>query len=213
MKTLNFVRAGGLAMIISGLALGYSYISHPHQMPPEVIASGSWIIIHAFFAISLVLGLLGTTALYAVTATRAGRLGALGFIMLHVGMMLIFGLNYYEVFIAPFLAVHYLVIITDHGAGETIGAVAIAFPAAGLLTVIGYAMLGAAWNKTRVLPGGVALALVATSIAFGVGLSPVGGIAIAQITAAAFGAALIATGVCALRRQQNFAPAAHRRRP
>ena len=68
MSTIGFIRAGGLLVIVSGLALGYSYISHPHQMPPEVIASSSWFWIHMLFAVSLVLGLLGTTALYAVSA-------------------------------------------------------------------------------------------------------------------------------------------------
>ena len=119
MSTLGFIRTGGVLMIISGLALGYSYVSHPQLMPAEVIASSGWILIHALFALSLVLGLMGTTALYAVTALRTGLLGLLAFGLLFIGMMLIFGLDYYEVFIAPFLAVNYPEVINDHGAGET----------------------------------------------------------------------------------------------
>ena len=107
MTVLLFIRAGGLLMIISGLALGYSYISHPQHMPPDVIASSSWILIHTLFAVSLLLGLLGTTALYAVTALRAGRLGLTGYVMLFIGMVMIFGLDYYEILIAPFLAINY----------------------------------------------------------------------------------------------------------
>ena len=34
----TLIRAGAAGMIISGLALGYSYVSHPHHMTPEMIA-------------------------------------------------------------------------------------------------------------------------------------------------------------------------------
>ena len=73
--------------------------------------------------------------------------------------------------------------------------VAIAFPLAGSLTVVGYALLGWAWKRARVVPGAIAIALIVTALAFGVGLSPLGGIQVARITAALFGAALVAVGV------------------
>ena len=204
MSTIGFIRAGGLLMIISGLALGYSYVSHPELMPPEVIASTSWFWIHMLFAVSLVLGLLGTTALYAVTALRTGLLGLIGYLLLFVGMMMIFGLDYYEVLIAPFLAEHYPQVIVDWGAGDTMGPVAIAFPLSGSLTVIGYALLGWAWKRASAVPGVIAIALIVSALAFGVGLSPLGGIQAARITAALFGAALVAVGIAAL--MQNPQP-------
>ena len=73
-------------------------------MPPDVIASGSWLLIHVLFILSLILGLLGTTALYAATALRAGTLGLWGFVMWYIGMIII-GLDYYEVFMAPYFKV------------------------------------------------------------------------------------------------------------
>ena len=79
------------------------------------------------------------------------------------------------------------------------GPVAVFFPLAGALTVIGYAMLGYAWLTARVMPRPVALALIVSSVAFGFGLSPVGGLVAARITAAAFGASLIAIGASAWR--------------
>lgn len=204
MSTLGFIRTGGVLMIISGFALGYSYVSHPQLMPAEIIASSSWILIHALFALSLILGLMGTTALYAVTALRTGLLGLLGFVLLFVGMMLIFGLDYYEVFIAPFLAVNYPEVISDHGAGDQMGPVAYAFPLSGMLTVVGYALLGAAWMRARVVPAFIAIGLILASLAFGAGLSPLGDIMLARITAALFGAALIAVGIVAMLQNQNF---------
>ena len=204
MTVLLFIRAGGLLLIVSGLALGYSYISHPQHMPPEVIESTSWILIHALFAVSLVLGLLGTSALYAVAALRTGLLGLIGYLLLFVGMVLIFGLDYYEVFIAPFLATHYPAVINDYGAGDTMGMVALVFPVSGLLTVVGYAMLGAAWKRSRIIPSYLAFLLILSSIAFGVGLSPVGDLNLARITAALFGATLVAIGISAMLQNQNF---------
>lgn len=203
MTTTGYIRAGGLLIIVSGLALGYSYTAHPESMPPEIIASPNWLLVHALFAVSLVLGLLGTTALYAVSAQRTGFLGLLGYLLLFVGMMLIFGLDYYEVFIAPFLAAHYPEVIVDWGAGDRMGTVAIAFPLSGTLTVTGYALLGWAWKRARVVPGAIAIALIVSAIAFGVGLSPVGGIQLARITAALFGAALVAVGLAALMQNPH----------
>ena len=204
MNIQAITRAGAAGMIVSGLALGYSYVSHPHHMTPETIGSPFWVVIHTLFALSLVLGLLGTTALYAPTATRAGRWGLLGFVSLFVGMMLIFGLDYYEVLIAPYLALHYPEIIHDHGAGDAMGPVAIFFPLAGVLTVLGYAALAYGWMKGGVLPRPVAVAMIIAALAFGFGLSPLGGLMAARVTAAAFGAALIAIGMSAWRSAAAF---------
>ena len=208
MNIQTITRAGAAGMIVSGLALGYSYVSHPHHMTPEMIGSAFWVVIHALFALSLVLGLLGTTALYAPTAERAGRWGLGGFVSLFIGMMLIFGLDYYETLIAPYLAVHYPDVIVDHGAGDAMGPVAIFFPLAGVLTVLGYAALAYGWMKGGVLPKPVAVAMIIAALAFGFGLSPLGGLMAARITAAAFGAALIAIGISAWRSAPPFPAAA-----
>ena len=199
MNSQAITRAGAAGMIVSGLVLGYSYVAHPHHMTPEMIGSAFWVVIHALFALSLILGLLGTTALYAPTAERAGRWGLAGFILLFIGMMLIFGLDYYETLIAPYLAVHYPEVIHEHGAGDAMGPVAIFFPLAGVLTVLGYAALAYGWMKGDVLPKPIAVAMIIAALAFGFGLSPLGGLMAARVTAAAFGAALIAIGVSAWR--------------
>lgn len=201
----TFTRAAAVAMIVSGLALAYSYISHPHQMTPQTVAAPYWIVVHALFALSLALGLLGTTALYGSTALRSGFVGAVGFVILFFGMLLIFGLNYYEVLIAPHLAVHYPQVIMDHGAGDAMGPVAVFFPLAGVMTVTGYALLGYAWMRAGQVSRTLGLSLIISALAFGVGLSPLGGILAAQITAAGFGAALVSIGVIAWRAGPDWA--------
>ena len=117
-------------------------------------------------------------------------------------------MNYYEVFIAPFLALHYADVINDHGAGDAMGMVAVVFPVSGMLTVVGYALLGSAWKRALVIPGYLGFLLIVTSIAFGVGLSPIGGIMLARITAALFGATLVIVGITAMLQNQNFAASA-----
>ncbi len=207
MEVRTIIRLGGVCMMISGPALGYSYIAHPTHMTPEVIGSSFWILIHALFAVSLVFGLLGTLALYAPGATRSGVLGLVGFITLFVGMMLIFGLDYYETLIAPHLAVHYPQVIADHGAGDAMGPVAIFFPLAGMMTVIGYALLGMAWLRNSIVSTQLGVVLIVTALAFGFGLSPLGGLMAARITAAAFGLCLMGIGFAAWRHFDRFQPA------
>ncbi len=97
-------------------------------------------------------------------------------------------------------------VIIDHGAGDAMGAVAIFFPLAGVLTVLGYAALAYGWMKGDVMPKSVAVAMIIASLAFGFGLSPFGGLMAARVTAAAFGAALIAIGV-SVWRSAAFCPA------
>ena len=79
------------------------------------------------------------------------------------------------------------------------GPVAIFVPLAGALTVLGYAALAYGWLKGGILPKPVAIAMIVAAFCFGFGLSPLGGLTAARVSAAAFGAALIAIGVTAWR--------------
>jgi hypothetical protein len=65
-------------------------------------------------------------------------------------------------------------------------------------------LLGAAWKRSRIIPGYLAYILILSSLAFGVGLSPVGDLTVARITAALFGATLVAIGISAMLQNQNF---------
>ena len=195
MTTGTLHRLAAAALMAGGLILGYAYISHPAEMTPEGIASASWIVIHALFMGSLMAGLLGATGLYLRTATQSGLLGLAGFLSVFVGMILIAGLDYYEFLIAPHLAAEFPEVIARYGAGDAMGAVAIVFPLSGSLTVAGFAILGVVTLRAGALPRWPLRALIVTAIAFGVGLSPVAGIAIARVTAGLFGLALIWVGV------------------
>ncbi|MDH3703878.1 MAG: hypothetical protein OEU46_21495, partial [Alphaproteobacteria bacterium] len=115
MTELRIHQLAAVAMMVSGLLLGLSYISHPHQMPPAVIAGKSWFFIHAGFLASLIIGLLGTTGFYARTMARTGYLGFTGYLLIFIGMILIAGLDYYETLIAPHLAIEFPMVIEKYG--------------------------------------------------------------------------------------------------
>ena len=56
MRIETVKRCAAAGLMVSGLALGYSYIAHPHHMTTETIASAFWVVIHALFALSLMAG-------------------------------------------------------------------------------------------------------------------------------------------------------------
>jgi hypothetical protein len=76
-------------------------------------------------------------------------------------------------------------VIADHGAGDATGPVAVFFPLAGVLTVLGYAALAYGWMQGGVLPKPAASAMIVAALAFGFGLSPLGGLTAARLSAAA----------------------------
>lgn len=114
-------------------------------------------------------------------------------------MMVISDLDYDEILTAPYLAVNHPEVIHDHGAGDAMGPVAIFFPLAGFLSMLGYTALAFGWMKSGVLPPPICVAMIIAALAFGFGLILLGGLMSARITAVAFGAALIAIGVSANR--------------
>ena len=194
-KGLHLLAAA--AMMTSGLLLGLAYVSHPEHVSTGVIASSGWFAIHALFMVSLILGLLGTTGFYARFATATGVPGLVGYLLLFVGMMLIAGLDYYEMFIAPYLAIEFPTVIEAYGAGDAMGPVAAAVPVSGALTVLGFALLGVATLRgSSEIGRGALIALIVSALIFGVGLSPLGGISVAQTGAGVFGLSLIWVGWC-----------------
>ena len=194
MKLENLHRAASIGFMAAGLLLGFSYISHPHHMTATTIASANWIVIHTMFLLSLLAGMLGTIGFYLWSARSTGLLGIIGFLAAFVGLMLISGLDYYEVFIAPFLAIEFPEVINKHGAGDKMGPVALAFPISGLLTVMGYMLLAFAKLRASVFSAASLVALLVSAATFGFGLSPLGGLLAARITALLFGICLVWSG-------------------
>ena len=67
------------------------------------------------------------------------------------------------------------------------------------LLLVGFFLSVGLTGAPSIMGLGVALALIVSSLAFGIGLSPLGGLMAARVTAAAFGTSLVAVGITAWR--------------
>ena len=196
-KLQSLIRWGGIIHIPAGILLMVSYVLHPSDViTPEVAQSLFWRLIHGGFLISLILGILGLFALLArYIQQNGGLLGIVSSLMAVIGLFLIGGLDYAEVFIFPTLAVEFPAVIEKYGAGETMPSVAFAFPLAGMFTVVGYFLFSYALYQTKSVSKGSAFMTMVGAIVFGLGLSGFPPFIVAQIGAVAFGLGLIWLGV------------------
>ncbi len=194
-RTRALIRWGGLANIGGGVAVAAAYILHPSTVPPEIVGSGFWILVHAIFLVSLVLGIFGLFALLAAGLAReVGGLAIVGTIAAVVSLILIAGLDYSEVFIFPTLAHEFPAVIEKYGAGDSMPSVAFAFPASGVLFMVGYLMLAHDLRRTATVATASAFTLMAGVLIFTVGLSGFVPMLVTQAGAVIFGAGLVAMG-------------------
>ncbi|MEK9724993.1 MAG: hypothetical protein VW405_16125 [Rhodospirillaceae bacterium] len=121
--------------------------------------------------------------------------GHVGFALAVSGLFLIGGLAYFETFMAPTVAREFPALINAYGAADTMGPVAILFQLAGMLTVVGYALLGGALLTASRIDRRALWALIVSSLVFGFGLSPLGGLLYAMAGGTLFGGALIWSGL------------------
>ncbi len=150
----RLTKLGSILYIPSGLLVMLSWLLHPAPpFTPEVIASPFWILIHAGFLLSLILGIFGLFASLAIylNQNNCKLLGIFSCCLAVVGMSLIGGLDYSEVFIFPTLATEFPLVIEKYGAGDSMPSVAFAFPIAGLFTVIGFFLLSYELYRTKKL--------------------------------------------------------------
>ncbi|MDX2313760.1 MAG: hypothetical protein QNL90_06800 [Gammaproteobacteria bacterium] len=91
--------------------------------------------------------------------------------MATVSLVLVFGLDYSEVFIFPTLAVEFPSVVERYGDGTMMPSVAFAFPLTGVLFLAGFVLFG--WQLYRVgaVNKGAAMLTIVGTIVFGIGLS------------------------------------------
>ncbi|MFZ9037362.1 MAG: hypothetical protein ACO3DT_04775 [Gammaproteobacteria bacterium] len=130
----KLIATGGLANVVGGVCVAIAYGLHPPRALPEVVASGFWIVIHVLFMVSLLGGVFALFAFLAAYLRNGGTmLGVVGCCMATLSLILIFGLDYAEVFIFPVLATTFPEVILEYGDGTTMPSIAFAFPASGTL--------------------------------------------------------------------------------
>jgi len=198
--TTSTLKWGGYANVAGGLLVAVAYVSHPHHETPAVIASTYWLWTHVLFVFSLLFGIFGLIALMGFTLRRGSAMGVVGYVIAISSLILIFGLNYYETFINPVVAVVAPFFVDTYGAGLTIGIVAALFPASGGLFLIGYVLFSADLLRTGQLGQAAPIAMIVGVVVFGAGLSGFLPMIVVQVGSVLFGAATMSMGVQLIRR-------------
>ncbi|MDX1548843.1 MAG: hypothetical protein R3247_17725, partial [Rhodothermales bacterium] len=180
----------------------------PHHLTPDVISSGFWFGVHVLFAVSLLGGIFGTLGIFAHHSPHTRWSGLAGMVLIVAALTLIFGLNYWEAFINPVVAVEAPVFVEAYGAGEGIGWVAAVFPASGALFVGGYLLLCLDVARAKTLPPGSAWLTIAGVVVFGAGLSGFLPMLVVQVGSVLFalGLAWMGLALWEARKQHTLLP-------
>ena len=187
----KLMRWGGYALVISGLCVALAYLFHPPEAPPSMVASTMWILIHTSFMVSLLGGVFGMTAMMIpYLRNDGGMVGVAGYVMGLTSLIFIFGLDYAEVFNFTTKAVEFPPVIEKYGAGESMPSVAFAFPATGLLFLVGFLLFGYEMFKSKTIPASACVTLMTGVVIFAVGLSGFVPMMVVKIGAVVFGIGL-----------------------
>jgi len=197
--TRQGTRWAGLVNAAAGVCVGTAYVLHPHHPSPEVVSSSFWFWVHVLFAFSLLGGILGTIGIFAHHSQESRWSGLIGMVTVVTALTLIFGLNYWEAFINPVVAVEAPGFVETYGAGEAIGLVAVIFPISGALFVVGYLLLCADIARARTLPPASAWLTVAGVVVFGAGLSGFLPMFVVQVGSVIFACGLVWLGLAVWR--------------
>lgn len=197
----------GLAGVIGGIALALAYLLHPPSAPPGIVASTLWIWVHVGFMVSLLSGIFLLLALLrSYIGAGGGVAGLVGFVLAVTSLVLVFGLDYAEVFIFPTLAVEFPDVVSTYGDGTMMPSVAFAFPITGVLFVIGFVIFAAELYRTNAVARGASLMTIAGTIAFGIGLSGLLPMVVVRVGATVFGCGLVCLGASLHFRSRDRDP-------
>ncbi|MDG2005138.1 MAG: hypothetical protein P8J20_17585 [Novosphingobium sp.] len=189
-------RWAGWCGMLGGPALAIAYIAHPPSAPPEIVASTFWIWVHVGFMASLLGGVFLLVALVGRYARSGGQyIGFAGFILAVISLIFVFGLDYAEVFIFPTLAVSHPEVVTQYGDGTSMPSVAFAFPATGIIFLVGFSLFSRALLKAGVIGRGAATLTIVGALVFTMGLSGFFPMVVVKTGATLFGGGLVWLGL------------------
>lgn len=189
-------RLGVICLVVSGITLAGAYLFHPADAPPETVASGTWLVVHAVFMVALLTGIFGLVELHrafvGATGGSGGSAGTVGFVMAVTSLVFIFGLDYAEVFIFPTLAVEFPAVVERYGDGTMMPSLSFAFPATGLLFLAGFLLFTAALDARGVVTRQTTWLMVVGAVVFTAGLSGFLPLLVVRVGALLFGCSLLA---------------------
>jgi hypothetical protein len=155
--------------------------------------------VHVLFALSLIFGIFGLIGIFLQHIQSSTLKGLIGFILAVFSLIGISGLNFFEAFINPVLAVQSADFVHQYGAGTEIGLVAFLFPLSGVCFLVGYSLLCFDIIRAKSLNTACAGLTLLGTVVFGLGLSGFLPMLIVQTGSVLFGAGLICMGLTIMR--------------
>jgi hypothetical protein len=161
------IRWAGMAAILSGALFVITdvlFFAASGDVPTRVAAaSGVWLASIMLDLVGTYLGLLALVGLYARQSAQSGTLGLVAFVLASLGTSLNIGYLWAGSFVVPHL--------TDVAPGfldmvdtEPSGLIALGFTITFLLFALGWALMGYATTRARILPRRVGWSLVVGSL-------------------------------------------------
>ena len=192
--------------VLGGVALSAAYLIHPPSAPPATVASTMWLWSHVGFMVSLLAGVFLLVVLVTEFVRAGGRwFGIAAFTISVTSLIFVFGLDYSEVFIFPTLAVEFPAVVTKYGDGTSMPSVAFAFPATGVLFVLGFIIFSWQLEKYRVVSKGASWLTIVGTVVFGIGLSGLTPMIVVRVGSVIYGCGLISLGFSLARRRSEVA--------
>lgn len=202
-QSQSFNRFGSISNIIGGICVAIAYTLHPHHATPDIIAGDFWLGIHVLFALSLLFGVFGLISLFVRHISQSRVIGMVGFIMGVTSLIGISGLNFFEAFINPVIAIESPEFVSQYGSGTTIGYVTFLFPVFGVLFLFGYVLFCIDMLKSNTINRLALQLTIAGTFVFGVGLSGFLPMIVVQAGSVLFGAGLVALGIAIWKKEDQ----------
>lgn len=141
---------GALVYVVCSILVPVGYMLHPATA--DHMHSSRWELTHGILLVPLAMFPLLLGLLYVPRMSRAGWIGFAGFVLSSISLIFIFGLDYIETFFNPVLALEEPGWVARHGAGETVGWIAIVFPLSALGFGLGFILLCLGLRRAGDLP-------------------------------------------------------------
>ena len=160
-------RWSGGCLMVAGLLL-LSTAPHPDvfesTFAEAALDTPFWTAMHAALLVSAFLSLVGLFALYGEHGARLGRLGAAGFALAVVGLVVAACVFFFEAFLLPVFARHDPALFAWNG--PVVGSWGFRLSPLAGLWIVGLVLLGIALARSGAVPRAAALTLAVSAAAF-----------------------------------------------
>lgn len=152
----KFVRASGLALMLSGIFVAVPTLVHPDEIAdPSVMQSASWVSIHTAFIAGVFLSIFGLFGLWLRLREKGGFWADVGFGLTFVGSVLTVAILTLDAYVFPVIAADTSSqALLDPNGPLLAGPLGLVFMLAAVIYALGTFVLGTAVIRAGTLPLG-----------------------------------------------------------